>query len=143
MTPTLWGRWQSRWLLLATVGVLVSLPFALSYRGPGGPLIFFGVVGYVALFGLGWDVLYSYLQTLRWDHDWPAALQLAAGLVEAGFLAVLFKTIGLPGMDRAMPLGLFWLHYGLVWLASFTGAQTMMRVAFPRSRFRGGQWLGK
>ena len=30
MTPTLIGRWQSRIFLLATIGILFSLPFALN-----------------------------------------------------------------------------------------------------------------
>jgi hypothetical protein len=141
MTPTLFGRWQSRLLLLSTIGVLVTIPFAIVYGGPGSHPIFFWVLGYVALFGVGWDCLYIYLQRFRWDRDWPAAFQLLAGVWEAIAIAMLFKTIGLPGMARAMPLDLFWLHYSLVWLAMFTASQTMMRVIFPRSRFQGGQWL--
>jgi hypothetical protein len=35
MTPTLFGRWQTRLLLLATLGVLVSLPFVMGWIGPG------------------------------------------------------------------------------------------------------------
>lgn len=37
MTPVLFGRWQTRIFLLATVGLLVSLPFALGYLGPFPP----------------------------------------------------------------------------------------------------------
>lgn len=141
MTPTLLGRWQTRLLLLATVGVLATLPFAIASATIQVALIFFSILGYVAVFGIGWDCLYNFLQTFRWDRDWPAAFQLAAGIWEGIFLSIVLKTIGLPGIDRSIPLGLFWLHYSLVWLAVFTASQTFMRVIFPRWRFRGGQWL--
>jgi hypothetical protein len=140
MTPTLLGRWQTRLLLLATLGVLITLLFARGYLGSGSHPIFFWVLGYVALFGIGWDVLYSYLQKFRWDRDWPAAFQVLAGIWEAVFILALFRSIGLPGIAKAMPLGLFWLHYGLVWLSGFLASQVMMRLIFPRWRFRGGQW---
>ncbi len=142
MTPTLFGRWQTRLLLLATVGTLMTTIFSWFYAGTGFHPPFFPVLGYVALFGIGWDALYTYLQSYRWDRDWPAALQFLAGLWEAIFIAVLFKTVGLPGVDRAMPLHLFFIHYGLVWLGFFTASQTLMRVLFPRWRFRGGEWWG-
>lgn len=139
MTPTLLGRWQTRLLLLATLGVLVTLPFSMSYSGTGSRFVFFRVLGYVAVFGVGWDVLYDYLQKFRWDRDWPAVYQAIAGVWEAVFIFGL-KAIGLPGVTKAMPLDLFLLHYSSIWLAGFIAAQVVMRLAFPRWRFRGGQW---
>lgn len=59
MTPTLFGRWQTRLLLLATVGVLVSLPFAVGWIGSSANSVYFWILGYVAIFGLGWDMLYN------------------------------------------------------------------------------------
>lgn len=141
MTPTLIGRWQTRLLLLATVGVLITLPFYLGIIGPGGS-VFFWVLIYVTLFGLGWDVLYQHLQKSRWDSDWPGALQLFAGIWEAVFVALLVKIFGLPGIrTEDLPMKWFALHYSFVWLAVYIASQTMMRILFPRWRFRGGQWL--
>lgn len=141
MTPTLFGRWQTRLFLFATVGVLMTLPFALGYVGSGASAQFFWVLFYVALFGLGWDVLYTYLQKFRWDRDWPGALQLLAGLWEAVFVVLLLKTVGLFGIDRNLSMSGFLLHYGSIWLAIYLAAHSLMRILFPRSRFRGGQWL--
>ena len=141
MTPTLLGRWQSRLLLLATVGLSVTLPFSMGFVTPGSHPVFLWVLSYVAAFGMGWDLLYDYLQKFRWDRDWPAVFQLLAGIWEAVFILLLFKTIGLLGIVRTTPLGWFLLHYSLVWLATFTMSQTFLRVVFLRSRFRGGQWL--
>lgn len=142
MTPTLFGRWQTRLLLFATVGVLVTLPFALGYIGPGSSPIYFWMLGYLALFGLGWDAVYDYLQKFRWDRDWPAILQLFAGIWEAAFLIFLLKVVRLPLPGVAnLDLGGFVLHYSLVWLAVFVGSHSLMRILFPRWRFQGGQWL--
>ncbi|MBD1926790.1 hypothetical protein H6F74_11105 [Trichocoleus sp. FACHB-90] len=140
MTPTLFGRWQTRLLLLATVGVLVTLPFYLGIIGPANP-VYFWVLLDVAIFGLAWDVLYDYLQKFRWDRDWPGVLQLLAGIWEAIFIVLLVKIFGLPGVRRDLPLQWFALHYSVVWLAVYMASQTIMRIIFPRWRFRGGQWL--
>ncbi|AFY50641.1 hypothetical protein Nos7524_4915 [Nostoc sp. PCC 7524] len=142
MTPTLFGRWQTRFLLLATVGVLVSLPFAIGLVAPADS-IYFWILGYVALFGLGWDVLYDYLQKFRWDRDWPAAYQLLAGIWELLFVFCGVNVFGLPVPipKEAIPLDAFLLHYIVVWLSVFITSQSLMRIVFPRWRFRGGQWL--
>lgn len=138
MTPTLFGRWQTRLFLLATVGILVSLPFFLGIFEPDFGIGYFLVLGYIALFGCIWDILYNYLQKFRWDRDWPGVLQLLAGIWEAIFLAGYVNFFGLPGLPK---LDLFWftLHYSLVWLSIYIASQTLMRILFPLWRFRGGQ----
>ncbi len=141
MTSTLFGRWQTRLLLLTTVGVLVSLPFAIGLIGGLPSLIYFSILAYIAIFGLGWDILYDYLQKSRWDRDWPAAYQLFAGIWEMIFVLCGVKIIGLPAVSKELPPGIFLLHYSVVWLAVFIVSQSLMRIIFPRWRFRGGQWL--
>jgi hypothetical protein len=141
MTPTLLGRWQTRLLLLATVGVLITIPFGLSYN-----LVLFWNLGYIAFFGIFfWDVLYDYIQKRRWDRDWPGVYQLVAGIWEAIFLAILLSILkniqfGLPGVPE-FNLGLFVAHYICVWLGIYIASQSIMRIIFPRWRFRGGQWF--
>jgi hypothetical protein len=141
MTPTLLGRWQTRLLLLATVGALITVPFALSYS-----LVLFWSLSYIAFFGIFfWDVLYDYIQKKRWDRDWPGVYQLAAGIWEAIFLAILLSILkniqfGLPGVPE-FNLGVFIFHYICVWLGIYIASQSIMRLIFPRWRFRGGQWL--
>ena len=142
MTPTLLGRWQTRLLLLATVGILITLPFALGIFSPGASSVYFWVLAYIAIFGIGWDILYNYLQKFRWDRDWPAIFQLFAGIWEAIFLILIIKVLRLPlpGVSD-FDIGLFIRHYSFVWLGVFLASQTIMRILFPRWRFRGGQWL--
>lgn len=142
MTPTLFGRWQTRLLLLGIAGMLITFPFALGIIGPGANSIYFWILGYIALFGLAWDILYDYLQKFRWDRDWPAVFQLVAGIWEAVFLLIIIKLLRLPlpGVQN-LDVGWFVRHYSLVWLGVFFASQTIMRILFPRWRFRGGQWF--
>jgi hypothetical protein len=141
MTSTLFGRWQTRLFLLATVGVLVTLPFSLGIIEPNFGTGYYSILGYVAIFGCIWDILYNYLQKFRWDRDWPGALQLLAGIWEAVFIAGSVKLAILPGVPSDLPLFWFFLHYSLVWLSVYVASQTIMRILFPRWRFRGGQLI--
>ncbi|MDJ0737660.1 MAG: hypothetical protein QNJ47_26995 [Nostocaceae cyanobacterium] len=144
MTPTLFGRWQTRLLLFATVGVLITLPFAMGIIGIGARSVYFWILGYIAIFGLGWDVLYDRIQKYRWDRDWPAVYQLFAGIWEMIFVWCGLKIFGflpLPIPKDNLVWGAFFQHYSLVWLAIFIASQSLMRIIFVRWRFRGGQWL--
>lgn len=139
MTPTLMGRWQTRIALLATVGLIVSIPFALVLGSPAP----FVVVGWVALFGLAWDVLYTFVQAFRWERDWPPAFAVVAAIIEGAVVYVLVTRIGLWGVLRDLSAGLFSFQYAVVWIATFLFAQGPMRVLFPWWRFHGGRvWPG-
>ncbi|WP_080812789.1 hypothetical protein [Halomicronema hongdechloris] len=139
MTPTLLGRWQTRILLFGTIGLLITAIFAFCIVSPGGT-VFWQVLGYVLLFGLLWDILYTLLQKLRWDHDWPAIFQLLAGIWEAVFVVMLVSAGILPGIE-SINFGWFLVHYTAVWLGIFITSQSLMRIWFPRWRFYGGRWL--
>ena len=136
MTPTLTGRWQSRLLLLGTVGLIISFLFALLFNSPL-PIILLAVV---IIFGIGWDVLYDKIQQQRWDHDWPPTFQLLAGIFEGlfVFILIMLASARLPGLPSPIQ---FWAHYATVWLVTFAASQSMMRLFFPRWRFNGGVWL--
>lgn len=141
MTPTLFGRWQTRILLFATVGVLISLPFAMGLIGSPKGMVYFSILFYVVLFGMGWDITYDQIQKFSWDRDWPAVYQLFAGIWEMFFVFCGIKIIGLPAVPKQ--LGIFWFvaHYTTVWLAIFIVSQSLMRILFVRWRFRGGEWF--
>ena len=142
MTPTLIGRWQTRILLLGTLGILVTIPFSLN-----GESVYFQVLLAIAVLGCLWDIVYNQLQTVRWDHDWPATLQVGAGIWEAFFFYVPFRYL-ISNILKIVwlidiPFDKFLLHYACIWLAVFTASQTLMRIIFPRWRFHGGEWLHK
>lgn len=146
MIPTLFGRWQTRIFLLATIGLLFTLPFALGVigftQGRFTPA-YFWVLFYVGLFGLAWDVLYDYLQKYLWDHDWPGVLQFFGAIAEAILLILLIKVVGLPHIPQSLHLDAFILHYSVVSVVAYLASWVVMRLLFPRWRFRGGQWIGK
>lgn len=147
MTPILFGRWQTRIFLLSTIGLIVSLPFAFGLIGPAAGdysfhPIFFWVIFWVGVLGLLWDILYNYLQQYLWDHDWPGALQFFACIAEGIVLGLLLKFVGLPFIDRnVFDLGWFIVHYTAVSVVAYFLSWAVMRIVFPRWRFRGGKWV--
>ena len=136
MTPTLMGRWQTRLLLLASAGVLISILFGLLYADLWTPLT---LLGWVLVLGLAWDVLYEYLQGWRWDGDWPPLFALAAGAFEGLVIWALIGVPGLPGVDPGLPAGQFAAHYGMVLLVTWVLAHGPIKVLFPRWRYLGGR----
>ena len=141
MTFTLFGRWQIRVLLLATVGLLLTIAIAIKSSSTiaGQTLI---TLIYLGGFGLVWDLAYHQLQRLRWDGDWNGLLQLVAAIWEGVFLVVLIKSIGLPGIDRAnFNLPGFIGFYILLSSINFLTTHSLLRILSPYSRFNGGQWF--
>ncbi|MGB0384357.1 MAG: hypothetical protein ACPGWR_05990 [Ardenticatenaceae bacterium] len=143
MTPTLMGRWQTRLLLLGTIGLGVTLVFG---RVVEELTTLLAVLGYVVVMGFVWDILYGIVQNFRWDQDWPPVLQLAAGVVEGVFLwgVIVLASAqfeGLPGVDGELSFGMFFVHYATVWITTFLATQGLLRIIFPRWRFHGGKWV--
>ncbi|GAB4434882.1 MAG: hypothetical protein OHK0015_25090 [Chloroflexi bacterium OHK40] len=146
MTPTLYGRWQTRLVLLGTFGLAITLGlmwhFGVVWAGfqtPGFwelPLL----LGYVVLLGLAWDGIYQAIQRHRWDGDWPLVFGFAAGVVEGGTVFALFRLGWLPGtrFDDG-DAWRFLAHYGLVFLVTYWWQIGPMRVISLRWRFHGGE----
>ena len=149
MTPTIFGRWQTRLLLMGTAGIVITVCFALLTRPFPAPFV---VLAYVTLFGLAWDVLYNTLQTRRWDRDWPPIFFVFGGIAEAAFLWILmnagflWRLVGLrtlPGVPPNLTFGQFAVHYTVVWLITFLILLGPLKIAFLNWRFKGGQWVGR
>ena len=145
MTPTLLGRWQTRLFLLGTVGLLLTLIFGFLFKDFVTPL---ALLGYVLLFGFIWDILYNFLQSLRWDRDWPPLFFVGGGVLEAllvwglakdEFLWVGLGLAGLPGVSGGLTLAQFTMHYGTVFIVTFLIMLGPMKAVFLKWRFRGGQ----
>jgi hypothetical protein len=138
MTPLLVGRWETRLLLFAIAGSLVTLLYSLPF---GFLQVRFIVLGYVLLFGFVWDALYQFILSYRWDQDWPTFYQVLAGIWEGLFVWLLIKTLHLPGIPANLSAIQFFPHYALVWLSIFVISQGPIRTVFVGWRYRGGQWL--
>jgi uncharacterized membrane-anchored protein len=138
------GRWQTRLLLLGTVGLFVTLIFARFTDYDDVTLL--ALLGYVLVIGLVWDIVYNYLQFFRWDQDWPPLFQLISGIVEAlliWLLIVVWKSGGshLPGVVPELTFTMFLAHYSAVWFTTFLSTQGLLRIIFPRWRYHGGMWM--
>ena len=142
MTPTLRGRWETRFFLLTFLGVPLTALFAWIYSNAVTP---FALLAYVMLFGWGWDLIYYALQTGRWNRDWPPFFTLLTGIWEGLFLwgVINFfwrQGMTMPGVGVALTDGQFVAHYGTVFLVTWVASHTLLPLLFPRWRFRGGQW---
>lgn len=143
MVPTLWGRIQTRIILLATVGAVVTAlitpalpvdePLADTYRTT------FLVLAAVTVIGIAWEFIYHILMQFRWEKDWPSLFGLALSVPE-GLLMWILLDLGLvPFILSAPPLSAFTIHFAAVWLCVWVFANGPMRVPFIRWRFRGGR----
>lgn len=140
MTFTLLGRWQIRILLLATVGLVLTLAIALKSGGAIAGQALLTLI-YLCVFGLGWDAVYHQLQRWRWDGDWNGLLQLAGAVWEGVFVVILIK-LGLPGIDRSnFNLGGWLGFYALSCVLNFVTMHSLLKILSPYSRFNGGQWF--
>lgn len=142
MTPTLYGRWQTRFLLLTLLGIPLTALFAWGYGDGVTP---FALLAYVLLLGFVWDVVYDILQTLRWNRDWPPLFALLASLWEGVFLWAALNWLAqrgaaLPGVSPSLTVARFAAHYLTVSLSVWLAAHTLLLLLFPHWRFRGGQW---
>jgi hypothetical protein len=142
MTPTLHGRWQTRFFLLTVLGIPLTAVFAWLY-GDWTPFV---LVGYVLFLGWGWDVVYQWLQTQRWDRDWPPLFVWLAGLWEGLFLwglVNLFRAFNttLPGVETGLVFGRFIAHYFTVFIFTWAASHSLVPILFPRWRFRGGEFF--
>jgi hypothetical protein len=143
MVPTLLGRIQTRVVLLAVIGGLVTAiiapllpvnaPVADKYQNA------YVVLATVAVLGIGWEFLYHFLMQWRWEKDWPTLFGLVT-LVPEGLLIWLLLLAGvIPGIVGQLSAPAFVIDFLLVWVAVWLWANGPMRVPAIRWRFRGGR----
>ncbi len=137
MTPTLFGRLQTRLFLVFTFGLLwtvIVLPILPRPAGAGiGDIAgdVFTALILVGLVGLVWELIYHLLQQLRWEKDWPSLFSLVTGINEG---IVLFLLVD-------MPAATFFTHFTTTWILVWLAAHGPMRVLFVRWRFKGGRFV--
>jgi hypothetical protein len=141
MLPTLMGRIQTRILVLAVVGGLVTLlitpvlPHDPSYHDT------FIILLSVIVLGIGWEILYHGLQQFRWEKDWPTIFGLLTAINEGLVIWFLLKADAIPGIDAPPPWSTFVCQFVAVWLVAWIWVNGPMRVPFIRWRFRGGRLI--
>jgi hypothetical protein len=148
VTPTLLGRWQTRIALVWTLGLALTVGwmqhwklFAIPRDQPDFWKLL-ALLGYVTVLGLAWDILYTHLQSYRWDCDWPLVFHFICGIGEGIVVFALFRVGVLWGLTyEAGDAWRFLLHYGSVFLVIYGWSYGPMRVIAPRWRFNGGELL--
>jgi len=142
MTPTLFGRIQTRFLLLATVGLMWTaivapvLPRSGASIGTVYTATLLALV-VVAVVGVIWELLYHSIQQYRWEKDWPILFSLLLGIPEG---VVAYYVLGALLDPAPTPLT-FTPHFVSTWLVVWLTAVGPFRVFLIRWRFRGGRIL--
>ena len=143
MVPTLYGRIQTRIVLLIVVGGIWTLiitpflptgqPLSASYRTT------FLVLLTVLVLGVLWEFVYHGLQQFRWEKDWPTFFGLLT-MINEGILVWLLLNAGVvPGID-SVPLSAFLIQFITTWLVVWLVANGPVQIFFSRWRFRGGRF---
>lgn len=158
MIPTLFGRLQTRLFLFVIIGIPVTLAFAFILAGwkwdydIAMPFVLFLVT--ITALGLLLDPIYIFIQTTRWDRDWPFAYQFFFSWVEFGVVFALARaglvpwlpvaiegqTPPLVDFSSAVAIGLASLHFACVFIPSFLALLGPLQAFFIRWRFKGGQF---
>jgi hypothetical protein len=141
--PTLGGRIQTRLVLLAVVGGIVTLiispvlpisaPLSTVYQDT------FIILAAVAVLGIAWECLYHFLMQWRWEKDWPTLFGLVTAIPEGALVWYLLHEGLIPGIRGAVPADAFVIDFLAVWIVVWLVANGPMRVPFVRWRFHGGR----
>jgi hypothetical protein len=137
--PTLNGRIQTRVFVLLVVGGLWTLvvgpligqPYSVTY------LVLLAVI----VLGVGWELIYHFLQQFRWEKDWPTLFGLLTAVNEGALLWLLISVRAVPGLPREVPLGAFLVQFLTTWIIVWLVVNGPMRVPFVHWRFRGGRLI--
>ncbi len=151
MIPTLAGRLQTRLLLFLFIGIPITLLYAWAlldfHWGWREIQIFVWFLCTITGLGLLLDPVYIFIQTTRWDRDWPFAYQFFFSWVEFGIVFFIARAGLIPYLPEfafqgMRGLGIASLHFALVFIPSFLALLGPLQTIFIRWRFKGGQ-LGK
>lgn len=145
MTPTLFGRIQSRIFLVIVVGVPLAFVLALFLPSNGaeyGDLleVYLYALGIVAVAGIVWEIIYHGLQQFRWEKDWPTVFGLLQGIPEAVSTFIILDA-GIVKDFGDVPLDVFLPMFIIVWIVIWLVANGPLQIFFIRWRYRGGRFV--
>jgi hypothetical protein len=143
MVPTLYGRIQTRIILLAVFGgawTLIVTPL-LPDRSRSGPsyAASFTVLAVVLVVGVAWEILYHGLQQFRWEKDWPTLFGLITMVPEGAAVWWLITGDLIPGL-HGLPISAFLVHFVSTWIVTWLIANGPLRIVSVRWRFSGGRF---
>ena len=139
MLPTLNGRIQTRVFVLLVVGGLWTLIITPLLGQPYATT--FVVLLAVTVLGVGWELIYHFVQQFRWEKDWPTLFGLLTAVNEGALLWLLISVHAVPGLPREVPPGVFLVQFLTTWIIVWLVVNGPMRVPFVHWRFRGGRLI--
>jgi hypothetical protein len=147
MTPTLFGRIQTRFFLLFVIGTIWTLiltPF-LGGEGAGYLDVFwnaFQVLIWVFVLGVAWEFLWHGLQQFRWEKDWPIMFALFQYIPE-GLLVWFVVNPDQLGLTTGggVATGDFLLHFITTVYITWLWVVGPHRMFFIRWRYEGGRFV--
>lgn len=146
MLPTLWGRIQTRILVLGIVGGIWTLIIG-PFLPDGAPLgdtyaVAFLVLAVVVVLGVAWEFLYHLLQQFRWEKDWPTLFGLLTGINEGIVAWFVVQYVPIFPVDLGPPpAGAYALQFVTTWLVVWVVLNGPLRAIFPHWRFQGGRFV--
>ncbi len=147
MLPSLAGRIHTRIILFFAVGLPITFLWAAYLGDWRWPFPFepFYVLGMIFVVGLILDPVYIWIQSYRWEHDWPFAYQAVSMIFEFVIVLSLIQLDVLPFLPASLIATSdgFWnvvIHFSMVFFISFLGLLAFIQVFMIRWRFNAGQW---
>src|SRR4051795_2834278 len=120
MLPTLSGRIQTRIFVLLIIGGLWTLiitpvlPIGGSLSDAYG--VTFRILIAVTVLGIGWELIYHFLQQFRWEKDWPTFFGLVTAINEGFVVWLLVHDGSVPGLPFPVSTGVFLVQFLTTWL---------------------------
>lgn len=153
MTPTLFGRIQTRVVMIFGLGSLWTILIGPFLPRPGDMSLasmygaLFTALVVVGVLGVGWECAYHGLQQYRWEKDWPTLFGLLTAIPE-GIVAYTVLDAGLPwdvrpgppGAPGAFPLAAFLWMFTTTWLLVWATVNGPLQIVSLRWRYRGGRF---
>ena len=144
MIPTLNGRIQTRIFVSLVVGGIWTLLITPLLPVPGtlsdAYATTFVVLLTVTVLGVGWELVYHFIQQFRWEKDWPTLFGLITAVNEGALVWLLLEYDAVPGI-AGVPLSAFLIQFLTTWLVIWLTVNGPMRVPFIHWRFRGGRLI--
>jgi hypothetical protein len=145
MTPTLFGRIQTRIFVTIVIGGIWTAIISFFLPNTEGLAIgdvykiTFRVVAAMLVLGLVWELVYHALMQYRWEKDWPSFFGFVTAINEGLLLWIVIRADAVPDVPKDLPGSTYLVHFVTVWIVTWLWLQGPMKILTPRWRFRGGR----
>jgi hypothetical protein len=103
----------------------------------------FAMLGLMTALGIGWECLYTILQSLRKEGDWPPLISLASGVLEGCFLWIVAHLVGIDDSSLLVygrDFEMFLIQFSTTWLVMWAATLGPLRVLSVQWHLAGMKW---